>query len=325
MLDSHNSSRFIAAALAVSDDCIKVIGMDGSLQFMNEGGQRVMEVDDFSQFKGCYWPNFWEGQGNTDAVAALAEARAGRPARFTGFANTAKGTPRYWDVKVSPLFDDKGAVEGILSISRDITALKSFEDEQILLRNELAHRIKNILALVQAVASQTLKDDADMATAKPTFLSRLGALSRGHDILINAHHNPTQLRTLAEAVVAEHSAGRVLINGPEIDLSAKCALALTLAFHELATNAFKYGALSNDTGIVSLTWKLNEDADRPTLDLTWKETGGPEVFQPARRGFGSRMIDKALSSYLGGTSRIDFDRDGLVFSLSAPVANLIEN
>ncbi len=228
-------------------------------------------------------------------------------------------------MKVSPLFDDKGAVEGILSISRDITALKSFEDEQILLRNELAHRIKNILALVQAVASQTLKDDADMATAKPTFLSRLGALSRGHDILINAHHNPTQLRTLAEAVVAEHSAGRVLIDGPEIDLSAKCALALTLAFHELATNAFKYGALSNDTGIVSLTWKLNEDADRPTLDLTWKETGGPEVFQPTRRGFGSRMIDKALSSYLGGTSRIDFDRDGLVFSLSAPVANLIEN
>lgn len=325
MLDSHNSSRFIAAALAVSDDCIKVIGMDGSLQFMNEGGQRVMEVDDFSQFKGCYWPNFWEGQGNTDAVAALEEARAGRAARFTGFANTAKGTPRYWDVKVSPLFDDKGAVEGILSISRDITALKSFEDEQILLRNELAHRIKNILALVQAVASQTLKDDADMATAKPTFLSRLGALSRGHDILINAHHNPTQLRTLAEAVVAEHSAGRVLIDGPEIDLSAKCALALTLAFHELATNAFKYGALSNDTGIVSLTWKLSNEAERPMLDLTWKETGGPEVFQPTRRGFGSRMIDKALSSYLGGTSRIDFDRDGLVFSLSAPVANLIEN
>ncbi|MEJ8309093.1 sensor histidine kinase [Agrobacterium larrymoorei] len=325
MLDGPNSSRFIAAAFAASDDCIKVIGMDGSLHFMNEGGQRVMEVDDFAHVKGCYWPSFWEGQGNAEAVSALEEARAGRAARFTGFANTAKGTPRYWDVKVSPLFDEQGAVEGILSISRDITALKAFEDEQILLRNELAHRIKNILALVQAVASQTLKDDADMATAKPTFLSRLGALSRGHEILINAHHNPTQLRTLAEAVVAEHSAGRVLIDGPEIDLSAKCALALTLAFHELATNAFKYGALSNDTGVVSLTWKLNEAAERPTLDLTWKETGGPEVFQPSRRGFGSRMIDKALSSYLGGTSRIDFNSDGLVFSLSAPVANLIEN
>ena len=325
MLDSPNSTRFIAAAFAASDDCIKVIGLDGSLQFMSEGGQRVMEVEDFSQFKGCPWPDFWQGQGNVDALAALEEARAGRAARFTGFANTAKGTWRYWDVKVSPLLDEQGAVEGILSISRDITALKVFEDEQILLRNELAHRIKNILALVQAVASQTLKDDADMATAKPTFLSRLGALSRGHESLINAQHNPTQLRSLAEVVVAEHTAGRVLIDGPEINLSAKCALALTLAFHELATNAFKYGALSNDTGVVSLTWKLNDEADRPTIGLTWKETGGPEVSDPTRRGFGSRMIDKALSSYLGGTSRIDFNRDGLVFSLSAPVANLIEN
>lgn len=324
MLDAQNNPRFIAAALAASDDCIKVIGLDGSLQFMNEGGQRVMEVDDFSRFKGCPWPDFWQGQGNADAIAALDEARAGRSARFTGFANTAKGNKRYWDVKVSPIVNDDGRIDSILSISRDITALKAFEDEQILLRNELAHRIKNILALVQAVASQTLKDGADMAVAKPAFLSRLAALSRGHDILINSQHNSTQLRELAVAVAAEQAAGRVVFDGPDINLSAKCALALTLAFHELATNALKYGALSNDKGMVSLSWKIRSEWAQPTLDLVWAESGGPNVSLPSRRGFGSRMIEKALSSYVGGTSRVDFNPDGLVFSLSVPTSNLAE-
>lgn len=325
MLNGSDSSRFVAAAFAASDDCIKVIGIDGSLQFMSEGGQRVMEVDEFAQLKGCYWPDFWQGTGNKEAIAAIDEARAGRAARFTGYANTAKGNERYWDVKVSPIFNDQGAVESILSISRDITALKAFEDEQILLRNELAHRIKNILALVQAVASQTLKDDADMATAKPTFLSRLGALSRGHEILINAQHSATQISMLAEAVVSDHGADRVEIEGPDINLSAKCALALTLAFHELATNALKYGALSKETGHVSLTWRIGSETGKPVLHLTWRETGGPDVSPPSHTGFGSRMIEKALSSYLGGTSGIDYRKDGLVFSLSAPVANLTEN
>ena len=324
MLDAQNNPRFIEAALAASDDCIKVIGIDGSLQFMNEGGQRVMEVEDFSRFFGCPWPDFWQGQGNIDAIAALDEARSGRSARFTGFANTAKGNKRYWDVKVSPILNDEGEVASILSISRDITALKAFEDEQILLRSELAHRIKNILAMVQAVASQTLKDDADMAVAKPIFLSRLTALSRGHDILINAQHNSTQLRELAAAVVEEQAAGRVLVDGPEIKLSAKCALALALAFHELTTNAVKYGALSNHTGIVALSWKIGSEWTQPTLDLSWVESGGPEVAPPSQRGFGSRMIERALSSYVGGNSRIDFSADGLVFSLSAPLSNLSE-
>ncbi|MGV1914903.1 HWE histidine kinase domain-containing protein [uncultured Agrobacterium sp.] len=325
MFEGPDSFRFVAAAFAASDDCIKVIAIDGSLQFMTEGGQRIMEVDDFSAIKGCYWPDFWQGIGNKDAIAAIDEARAGRAARFTGYANTAKGNERYWDVKVSPIFNEQGAVESILSISRDITALKAFEDEQILLRNELAHRIKNILALVQAVASQTLKDDADMATAKPTFLSRLGALSRGHEILINAQHSSTQMSMLADAVVQDHGTDRVAVDGPEINLSAKCALALTLAFHELATNALKYGALSRETGRVSLTWTISSETGEPMLHLTWRETGGPEVSAPSHKGFGSRMIEKALSSYLGGTSCIDYRKDGLVFSISAPVVNLTEN
>lgn len=324
MEDALNNPRFVAAALAASEDCIKIIGLDGSLQFMSEGGQRVMEIHDFSRFQGCPWPDFWQGQGNVDAIAALNEARDGRSARFTGFADTAQGNPRYWDVRVSPMFNNDGDVESILSVSRDITSLKAFEDEQILLRGELAHRIKNILALVQAIASQTLKGSGDIALVKPIFLSRLAALSRGHNILIDARYKSAQLHTLAKSVAVEHADGRVFIDGPEIDLSAKCALALALAFHELTTNALKYGALSNDTGIVSLTWTITSEAPQPTLDLTWVESGGPPVSPPLQSGFGSRMIEKALASYVGGTSRINFNPQGLVFSLSAPVANLVE-
>ncbi|UXS31154.1 PAS domain-containing protein [Agrobacterium tumefaciens] len=319
---NDQSQRFIHAALAASDDCIKIIGVDGSLQFMNEGGQRVMEIQDFEAVKGCRWPDFWEGKGNIAAVAAIKEAREGRSSRFLGFADTAKGNRRFWDVKVSPIFDDNGSVDSILSISRDITDVKEFEEQQVLLRNELSHRIKNILALVQSVASQTLKDDDEMAVAKPAFLARLAALGRAHDLLLRPNHDMTTLKTVAETAAKEQSAGRMEISGPEVVLAPKSGLAIALAFHELATNAVKYGALANATGDISIRWDIGVVEEKEWLHLVWQERGGPAVIAPTRKGFGSRMIERALASYVSGKAVLAFEPDGLVFSLSAPVEAL---
>lgn len=322
---TNSYNRFVAAALAASDDCIKILGLDGTLQFMTEGGQRVMEVDDFEALRGCPWPDFWQDQGNADAIAAVADAREGRTARFLGYANTAKGNRRFWDVKVSPIFAEDGTVEAILSVSRDITAQKQSEEEQILLRAELSHRIKNILALVQAIASQTLREDDDIAVSKAEFLARLAALGKTHDLLVRTNHAATTLRAVAETAADERPSGRIVVSGPEVELSARSGLALTLALHELATNATKYGALSNAEGTVQIQWTVGTVDGRERMDLSWIEQDGPEVAEPTRKGFGSRMIERALAHYVDGDAELSFPPTGLTFRISAPLEALRAN
>ncbi|MCJ2137490.1 PAS domain-containing protein [Methylobacterium sp. J-026] len=124
----RESEEFNRRVLASSTDCIKVLDLDGKLTFMSEGGQGVMEVSDFNAINGCPWPNFWQGQGNIEANAAIAAAKAGRSTNFQGPADTMAGTPRWWDVQVTPILDAGGRPEKILSVSRDITALRQAED-----------------------------------------------------------------------------------------------------------------------------------------------------------------------------------------------------
>lgn len=322
MSTSIENERFVKAALAASEDCIKIIGLDGALLFMSEGGQRVMDVDDFQVIKGCSWPSFWPEQSQHDIAVGLEEARAGRSHRFTGYANTAKGRKRYWDVKISPIFAEDGTVENILSVSRDITKTKEFEEQQILLRQELSHRIKNILSLVQAAANQTLKAGDDIMTAKSALLARLQSLGRAHEILLKTDHHLATLQAIVEAAFEGQAADRFSITGPEVALSPKCGLALALVFHELVTNAIKYGALSNDEGRVDVSWAIRKAGERDELELSWTETGGPCVIAPKHAGFGTKLINRALSGYIDGEVGLKFEETGLRFSMIASVAAL---
>ena len=154
--------------LAGCGDCIKVLDLEGRLQFMSDGGKRVMEVDDFSLLKGCPWPDFWVGEGNQQAIAAVEAAKAGETARFRGAANTARGNPRYWDVQVSPIFDDGGRPAHLLSISRDITEEWEAAQRERFLAEELVHRAKNAFTMVLAIAAQTFRGDAHAAAFGPT-------------------------------------------------------------------------------------------------------------------------------------------------------------
>ena len=119
--DLVGNDDLLRGVLSGCGDCIKVLDLEGRLQFMSDGGKRVMEVEDFSVLKGCPWPDFWTGDGNLEATAAVEAAKAGKTARFRAAANTAKGNPRYWDVHVSPIFGADGQTSQLLSISRDIT------------------------------------------------------------------------------------------------------------------------------------------------------------------------------------------------------------
>lgn len=321
--DLARGGEFLRGVLAGSGDCIKILDLDGRLQFMSEGGQRVMEVEDFSVLKGCPWPDFWAGSGNAQAIEAVAEAKAGRTFRFRNAANTAKGTPRYWDVQVSPIMGTDGTPSHLLSISRDITeehnaaeAQKTFLARQKFLTDELAHRLKNTLTTVLAISNQTFRDTA-LAEHRQIFEARIQTLNAGYELLNESNWSASLTRRIVESALKPYRSGegRFSISGPDYHLPPVQALALALALNELATNALKYGALSAAAGKVDIAWAVKDGV----FEFAWRESGGPDVSPPTRTSFGSRLIKTMLAADFGGTVDVAYERTGVVCTLRAPV------
>jgi len=197
------------------------------------------------------------------------------------------------------------------SLALEIEHRRRIERHQNLLLDELNHRVKNTLATVQAMAMQTLKG-VD-AASRDTFLARLFALSGQHDLLTLDNWEGASFEGVVRRALRpyrEEDRSRFTVEGPAVHLDPKRALALGMGFHELATNAAKYGAFSNAAGQVRVTWTI--DPDGRYLRLRWDETGGPEVAAPERRGFGLRLIENGLARELGGAVRVDFPPTGLV-------------
>ncbi len=606
-------AEFMRSVLASSADCIKVLDLDGGLTFMSEGGMQVMEVSDFNDVKGCPWPDFWHDKGHIDALAALDAARAGGVGHFQGAADTYRGTPKWWDVQVTPILDADGRPEKILSISRDITDQKSVEDrlaasegrwrglfegmqegfflgelvrdaegratdyrfleinpafaqqsglppdsigqtirsfvpdidqwlidkyarvvetgeptlfeisvpslgrsfearankelgerfscmfldvterkqadarraamielgdrlrdvgdeteisriaaeimgrtlglshagygqvdpdaetiqvaqgwtapgltgisglhrfrdygsyiedlkagrnviigdvsrdprtagdadalsaisargllnlpvlergrfvalfyalkpqagnwssediaflrnvadrtrsaiarieaeeQQRLLNHELSHRMKNMLAMVQSIATQTMRGAADLDTARKVLANRLIALGRAHDLLLVGSLSKAPLASVIENALEIHRdrPERFALDGPAVMVGSKAALSLSLILHELATNAAKYGALSNADGRVSITGTVDGDGEDATVTLRWIEAGGPPVTPPTRTGFGTRLIGRGLAGSFDGTVDLSYPPQGVVCTIVAPQRGLL--
>ncbi len=321
----------LRSVLAGCGDCIKILDLEGRLQFMSEGGKRVMEVEDFGKLKGCPWPDFWAGEGNANAKRAVERAIAGGVGNFKGAANTAKGNERFWDVTVSPIFGNDGRPSHLLSISRDITEewratseLKKAVDRQELLAGELQHRIKNTLAMVGAIANQTMRGDS-VADAREAFSMRLSTLTKAHDILTQKSWASASVADVVNGALTPHrnGQGRIHAGGPDLELQPKQALALAVAVHELATNALKYGALSTD-GQVDIAWSKQPIDSVPSFHFVWTESGGPPVVEPEaqRKGFGSRLIERMLSNEFEGKVTTAYRPAGIVCELIAPMAKL---
>jgi two-component sensor histidine kinase len=210
-------------------------------------------------------------------------------------------------------------VIGLVGSSVDITERRRAEEHRLLLVNELNHRVKNTLAVVQGLARQTFREAADVKTAVARFEERLTALSRAHNLLTDENWASAGLyEVVRDQLGGDRLAGRISLAGPQVLLSPQVAVSLALVLHELATNATKYGALSNDTGRVQVSWV--PDPARGMVALRWVETGGPAVHAPRRRGFGSRLIERALASEVGGRVALQFLPEGVVCEIEAPVA-----
>lgn len=215
-------------------------------------------------------------------------------------------------------FEGEGAGRrpvAIAGASRDLSELKQAEELQRLLTNELNHRVKNTLATVQSIVNQTLRGAADVEAARRTVNARLLALAGAHDLLTARAWAGADLADLVTRVVAPFPASQILLDGPSLVVLPTQALALSLALHELATNAAKYGALSRPEGRVEICWIVRDDE----VDLSWRESGGPLVAPPSRRGFGSRLIEHA-SRDMAGRFRLEFDPAGVRCRISAALA-----
>lgn len=203
---------------------------------------------------------------------------------------------------------------------REIAERTRAEEHQRLLINELNHRVKNTLATVQSLAAQTRQGAQDPRASYESFSARLMALSRAHDVLTRQRWEGADLKEIAAGAVQSFDldGGRFTMEGPSVWLEPHTALALAMAWHELGTNAVKYGALSVPGGRVDLSWRVEPDGDDDlAIELIWREHGGPEVTRPSRKGFGSRLLERGLAAELRGQVTVDYPPSGLVCRMTA--------
>ena len=224
----------------------------------------------------------------------------------------------------APIRDEQGAIVGAVCGALDITDRKRQEEHQKLLLNELNHRVKNTLAMVQSLTMQTLRSTANIVEGRDALVARLIALAKAHDVLTRENWEGAGLHDVLVESLAAHltqaEQRRLWFDGPELKLLPRASLALSMAFHELATNAVKYGALSADEGRVDIAWSIDEGQGSFALD--WVESGGPPVRPPQKRGFGSRLIERGLAQDLGGSVRLEFKPTGIVCAIRAPLAEV---
>jgi two-component sensor histidine kinase/PAS domain-containing protein len=201
----------------------------------------------------------------------------------------------------------------IAGASMDLTERKQAEDLQKMLFNELNHRVKNTLATIQAITAQTLRAANDLPSARVAVDQRIRAMAQAHDLLVLRAWDGADLADVAKRALHAFTPAQVQMSGIAVDISPKHALALSLALHELATNAIKYGALSRPEGRVSVQWGVQEGM----LHLGWEESGGPPVLPPAQKGFGSRLLEDLLIRDLGGHTKLDYDAAGVRCRITA--------
>lgn len=262
-------------------------------------------------FWDCYWWSFDEASQDR-LKAAVAAAAEGEPVRYDAEIRVV-GDRRIWiDFQIWPIVNDAGVVTELIPSGVDITERKIAESHRELLVNELSHRVKNTLAAIQSMARQTVRTATAMEDFRAAFTARLQAIAASHDLLVESEHRNASLAGLVRGQVQPYAAddSRLILQGPDILLPGDVAHLLGLVLHELATNASKYGALSVDTGTVTVAWRVASGK----LLLDWTERGGPEVKKPKHQGFGSRLIERSLAADADGAI-FDFAPEGLTCRL----------
>lgn len=313
----------LAALVEQSSDFISITGTDGRVDYINPAGLAMLGLRDLEAARSTDITSYFITQSQatirTEAFPAVAVSGHWEGELRLGPSATGVGTPVLHTA--FPLRDSAGTVIAYGGVTRDLTAQKAAQQRQTMLNHELSHRMKNMLAMVQSIAFQTLRGAPSVADARDILSARIVALSKAHDILLEDSSDTADMNAIVAAAVAPHDEiglRRFKLAGPNVSVGPRTAMALSLMLHELATNAAKYGALSVPSGRVTITWAV-EGAD---FSLRWSESGGPIVVQPTRLGFGSRLIERGLAADVGGKVALTYPPSGVVCTVKAALPAL---
>lgn len=311
---AQQTTSRLAAIVTSSSDAILGLTPDGTVTSWNDGAERMYGYTS-GEMVGTHIDRIVPEELKAFETEVLSRVAAGETIANLETVRLARdGRQIYISLSVAPVRDSDGTITGLSKIARDIT-------ERRLLMKEINHRAKNMLGLVQAIARQTVtsnpKDFLDR------FLDRLQALAANHDLLVKSEWKGVDLKTLLRAQLAPFAdliGRRIRFKGARIRLTSTGAQAIGMALHELATNAGKYGALSNEDGVVDITWTRESDRFR----MQWSETSGPPVSPPARQGFGSTVVTTLTKMSTNGNADITFAPSGVEWRLDCPASEILE-
>lgn len=290
-------SSVVLALFDQSDDCIKVMDRDGRLTFMNCNGRQAMEVDDFGSISGCNWPELWPAEAQAAVSEAIALAADGKSSRFEAFCPTAKGTPRWWDVSVSPIVSASGEVEALLSSSRDITQRKINEQSMATMLDEMKHRLRNAYAIGGSIAVVSALDQPENAVFAASVASRLLSISEAQTAMIDIS-DATVSDIVTRIIHAFGGGSAATIHAmPATRLTESEARALGLVMGELCTNSVKHGSMG---GKGTVTVSARQDGSMLHIDWTEHHTTPSEGRIAVSSGQGEGIMHTMLQ-VIGGT------------------------
>jgi PAS domain S-box-containing protein len=322
-----SEARYRLAVESAKDYAIFTLDLAGRITGWNTGAENLLGWSE-DEALGSPVNLIFTPEDNAEAIAeeemrlAVTEGRADDN-RW----HLRKDGSRFWaNGLMMPMRDDAGGLTGFLKILRDLTEAQLASEHQQILIHELNHRVKNTLATVQAFTTQSLRSAASLADAREAITGRLIALAKAHDVLTSENWEGADLDRLVDDALRLHNVVRPCCRwqGDRVRVVPRTALALSMMLHELAANASVHGALSNETGTVTVSWIVVEaaglsGAERSRLNLRWQEQGGPPVTRPTHRGFGRRMMERSLANELGGEVRIHYDPAGVVCTVDIPL------
>ena len=314
-----HSRDMLATVLDQSEDCVKILDPAGRVDFMNRNGRCSMEIDDFCAVAGQPWETLWPEESAVEIRAAVAAALDGRSSRFETFCPTAKGTPKWWDVRVSPVRNDTGEVLAILSVSRDVTEHHQAMESLHAMAHEMRHRLRNAYAVSGAIALASGREDAEQGDFAEALAQRLNILSAVQGSLIDPGEGEKLPRLVARIVEAYDRDGSLIrcADLPVVELGEQAVRLLALVLGELATNSLKHGALRHD-----LPLTISARHRDGVLALDWREPLAMALSEKASlsEGSGFRLMERMARAHRGSFTIAHDDRE-LAAHLEVPVAH----
>jgi PAS domain S-box-containing protein len=319
--DLHRATALFEAVINMTPDLVFVKDLQSRALLRNPAARFGRTWEEIKGRKEVEW-HAKPGEAEQVVANDRQVIASGKSMQFVERFTTDEGERILLSTK-SPLFDEAGDIVGTIGVSTDITERENRAKHVEFIMRELSHRSKNLLSVIIAVARQSAKQSNCLQDFSTRFEERLSALARLHDLLVQEEWRGASLQAVAHSQIAPFAGSRVKTEGPDVKLRPDVAQTMSMVFHELATNASKYGALSNEQGSVAVTWGFMEVGEK-RLFIQWQERNGPPVVTPQRRGFGTVVVERMSLQVRDASASLKYPSGGVIWYLEAPYESFVQ-